>query len=90
MVSGGWLKVVSHRYHIDVFRSDEDRCWIANVPDLKSCSAHGDTPVEAVIEIEVAIGLCLKFALEKGFAIPEPSCRSDMSQPSHVSIEAAP
>jgi predicted RNase H-like HicB family nuclease len=35
------------RYHINVFWSDEDSCWIADVPDLRYCSAHGDTPEEA-------------------------------------------
>ena len=30
-------------YHINLFWSAEDECWIADVPDLKPCSAHGDT-----------------------------------------------
>lgn len=72
---------MNHRYHIDVFWSDEDDCWIANVPDLKPCSAHGDTPVEAVTEVQVAIGLCLGYYSEKGAPPPEATYRSAMSHP---------
>jgi predicted RNase H-like HicB family nuclease len=36
------------RYHINVFYSEEDKCCIANISDLKYCSAHGETPDEAV------------------------------------------
>ena len=35
------------RYHINIFWSDEDECWIADVPDLRYCSAHGATPEDA-------------------------------------------
>jgi predicted RNase H-like HicB family nuclease len=63
-------------YHINVFWSDDDRCWIANVPDLHPCSAHGATPTEAVAEIEVVIDSWLDVARDRGFPIPEPSYRS--------------
>ena len=36
------------RYHINVFWSPRDECWVADVPDLKSCAAFGDTPEEAL------------------------------------------
>ena len=42
------------RYHINVFYSEEDQCYIADIPDLKYCSAHGETPDEAVREVLVA------------------------------------
>ena len=42
-------------YAIIVFWSDEDGSWVADVPDLKSCSAFGDTPEEAVAEVGVAM-----------------------------------
>jgi predicted RNase H-like HicB family nuclease len=64
-----------HRYHINVFWSAEDDCWIADVPDLRSCSAHGDTPSEAIAEAEVAIELWLETAEECGLPIPEPRYR---------------
>ena len=42
-------------YHINLFWSGEDKCWIADVPDLKYCSAHEATPYEAVREVQVAM-----------------------------------
>ena len=66
---------MAHRYNINVFWSADDDCWIADVPDLKSCSAHGDTPVEAMAEVEEAIALWLEVAEEKGMPIPEPRYR---------------
>ena len=62
-------------YHINLFWSDEDRCWIADVPDLRPCSAHGDSPEEAAANIQDAIEGWLAVAREKGFAIPEPKYR---------------
>lgn len=62
-------------YHINLFWSQEDDCWIADVPDLKPCSAHGDTPTEAIANIQNAVELWLETAGELGVAIPEPRYR---------------
>lgn len=62
-------------YHINVFWSDEDGCWIADVPDLEFCSAHGATPVEAVQQVETAMAAWLEAAKAAGKAIPEPRYR---------------
>lgn len=59
-------------YHINVFWSDRDRLWIADVPDLKYCSAHGATPTEAVEEVRVAIEAWLETARDEGLPIPAP------------------
>ena len=66
---------MSNHYHINIFWSDEDGCWIADVPDLEGCSTHGGTPSEATREAEVAIKLWLEVARENGFSIPEPRYR---------------
>jgi predicted RNase H-like HicB family nuclease len=42
-------------YPINVSWSDEDEAWVADVPYLGSCSALGDTPHEAVAELELAL-----------------------------------
>lgn len=60
------------RYHIDLDWSDDDQCWIANVPDLKTCSALGDTPEQALAEVQVAMQGWLEAANEMGFPIPQP------------------
>ncbi len=62
-------------YHINVFWSVDDCCWIADVPDLKPCSAHGDTPVEAISNVRDAVQGWLEVARDKGFDIPEPRYR---------------
>ncbi len=63
------------RYHINVFWSDSDDAWIADVPDLQSCSAFGDTPAEALAEVEKAMNAWLAVAHEDGLPIPEPRYR---------------
>ncbi|MFY7837470.1 MAG: type II toxin-antitoxin system HicB family antitoxin [Novosphingobium sp.] len=65
----------AHHYHINVFWSADDDCWIADVPDLRPCSAHGETPSEALAEAEVAIELWLETAREHNLAIPAPRYR---------------
>nr|WP_029625198.1 type II toxin-antitoxin system HicB family antitoxin [Sphingomonas sp. PAMC 26605] len=64
--------MMSPRYHIDLFWYDPDGCWIANIPDLQTCSAHGDTPEEALAEVRVAMEEWLEVAQDMGLPIPEP------------------
>jgi predicted RNase H-like HicB family nuclease len=61
-----------HRYAIIVFWSDDDGAWVADVPDLKSCAAFGNSPEEAVAEVRVAMEAWLAAARDAGLAIPEP------------------
>jgi predicted RNase H-like HicB family nuclease len=63
-------------YHINVFWSDEDACWIADVPDLRYCSAHGDTPAEALERVREAVQGWLEVARDHGMTIPEPTYRA--------------
>ena len=63
------------RYHINLFWSDADSAWIADVPDLQSCSAFGDTPSEALAEVEKAMEAWLMVARQDGLAIPVPRYR---------------
>ena len=62
-------------YHINVFWSEEDGCYIADIPDLEFCSAHGDTPEEALREVLVAKRGWLEVAEQRGLPIPEPRYR---------------
>lgn len=57
-------------YHINVFWSEEDGNWVAEVPDLPGCSAHGRTPTEAAREAEDAMALWLDTAADEGLPIP--------------------
>jgi predicted RNase H-like HicB family nuclease len=62
-------------YHINVFYSDEDGGYIADIPDLKSCSAFGTTPEEAVHEVLIAKEAWLETARKHRKLIPEPRYR---------------
>jgi predicted RNase H-like HicB family nuclease len=64
------------KYHINLFWSEPDCAWVDDVPDLQSCSAFGDTPAEALAEIEQAIEAWLAVAREDGLPIPEPRYRA--------------
>ena len=60
-------------YPIVIFWSEEDGAHIAHVPDLRSCSAFGNTPEEALREVQTALELRQEAAREHGVALPEPS-----------------
>jgi predicted RNase H-like HicB family nuclease len=62
-------------YTIVVFWSEEDSAWIADVPDLKSCSAFGSSPEEAVAEVRITMEAWLGSARDARFPVPEPSYR---------------
>ena len=64
-----------HHYHINTFWYPDDKRWVADVPDLKGCSAHGATPEEAMAEAQIAIELWIETALECNLPIPEPRYR---------------
>jgi predicted RNase H-like HicB family nuclease len=74
----------ANRYHIDIFWSDEDDCFVANLPDLQYCSAFGDTPQEALAELLIAKELWLESCVASGFPLPEARYRS-VSHPGYVS-----
>ncbi|MGH9919166.1 MAG: type II toxin-antitoxin system HicB family antitoxin [Nitrososphaerales archaeon] len=59
-------------YHINVFYSDEDGGYIADIPDLEACSAFGVTPEEALAEVETAKDAWLATARDAGRPLPEP------------------
>lgn len=67
-------------YHINIFWSDEDGGYIADLPDLVSCSAFGSTPERALAEVEVAKEAWLAVAREEGKPIPEPRYRPAIYQ----------
>ena len=63
------------RYHINLFWSQRDECWVADVPDLKSCAAFGDTLEEAVTEARIAIEGWIETARANNMAVPEARYR---------------
>jgi predicted RNase H-like HicB family nuclease len=62
-------------YHINIFYSEEDGGYVADIPDLAMCSAFGETPAEALAEVERAKELWLEAARAEGRAVPAPRYR---------------
>ena len=62
-------------YHINVFYSEQDAAYVADIPDLEACSAFGSSPEEALTEVEQAKRAWLAAAQEAGRPIPEPRYR---------------
>lgn len=62
-------------YHVNLFWSEDDACYVGDIPDLENCSAFGDTLQEALEELIIARDLWLDVARERGWTIPEPSYR---------------
>jgi predicted RNase H-like HicB family nuclease len=67
-------------YHINIFSSEEDGGYIADIPDLDSCSAFGATAEEALAAVEIAKAAWLKAARDAGRAIPSPRYRPAIYQ----------
>ena len=71
-------------YHINIFFSEEDRGYIADIPDLPHCSAFGETPEQALAEVLKAKSLWIEAAKAEGKPVPPPSFRPVIYQASEV------
>ncbi len=60
------------KYEITIYWDDDDKIFVAEVPELPGCMAHGKTQIEAVRNIADASELWLETAKEFGDTIPEP------------------
>jgi len=69
-------------YHINIFYSEEDGGYVADIPDLVSCSAFGATPEEALEQLKTARAAWLEAARASGKPIPPPRYRPVIYQAS--------
>ena len=69
-------------YPILLFWDEDDRLWVADVPDVRYCSAHGKTPEEALREVRLALADILADAEERGIALPPPTRRPTLARAS--------
>ncbi len=63
------------KYEIIIFWSEEDEAYVADVPELPGCMAHGRTYEEALSQARQAMDLWIETARELNRAIPEPKGR---------------
>ncbi|MDD5037409.1 MAG: type II toxin-antitoxin system HicB family antitoxin [Methylococcaceae bacterium] len=62
-----------YKYPLEVFWDEGSEAFVCIAPDLPSCSAIGDTPQEAVWEMETAMRLWIQAAASLGRELPKPS-----------------
>ena len=67
-------------YHINIFYSEEDGGYIADIPDLEACSAFGVTPEDALKEVQIARDAWIEAACSEGKPIPTPKYRPAIYQ----------
>ena len=63
------------KYEVIIYWSGEDHAFIAEVPELPGCMAHGDSPESALANVHDAIKLWIRTAKEFGDPVPEPKGR---------------
>ena len=61
-----------NRYEIIIYWSNEDNVFIAEVPELPGCMAHGNSYEEALLNAKEAIDLWIDTAIEFGDPVPVP------------------
>lgn len=74
-------KMMKRDYHMNIFYSAEDDAYIADIPNLKYCAAHGDTPEAALREMLIALEMTIAAYREQGKPLPtatyRPAYRTD-------------
>lgn len=63
-------KPMNH-YEIIIYWSDEDQAFVADVPELPGCMAHGDTQELALAQVKQAMALWIEAAQANGRAVPQ-------------------
>ncbi len=63
------------KYEVIIFWSDEDRVFVADVPELPGCMAHGESMELALSNAKQAIQLWIDTAQEFGDFVPVPKGR---------------
>ncbi len=66
-------------YSVIIQYDNDDKIYVASIPELQGCMAHGKTKEEALKEIEIVKKMWLETAKEKGVDIPEPKFLNSVS-----------
>ena len=64
-----------NKYEVIIYWSEEDQAFVAEVPELPGCAAHGATQQAALASAQEAIALWIDTATECGDPVPEPKGR---------------
>ena len=63
------------KYEVIIYWSKEDEAFLAEIPELKGCLAHGETATKALENVNEVANEWLKVANEENWQIPEPKGR---------------
>ncbi len=66
------------KYEIILYWDQNDQIYVAEIPELPGCMAHGSTQELALKNAQEAISLWLDVAKENGDDIPQPKGRKLM------------
>lgn len=61
-----------NNYSFNVFWSQEDQSYIATCPEFPTISAFGDTPEQALAEMQIALEMAIETYQEEGWPLPQP------------------
>ncbi|MDO8252368.1 MAG: type II toxin-antitoxin system HicB family antitoxin [Rhodoferax sp.] len=61
-----------NHFEIIIYWSDEDQAFVADVPELPGCMAHGDSHEQALAEVKQAMALWIEVAQTNGRTVPQP------------------
>ena len=64
-----------NKYKIIIYRSNVDNVFIAEIPGLKSFTAHGESHNKTLREVSVVANEWITIARENGWEIPQPKGR---------------
>lgn len=64
-----------NRYEVIIYWSVQDEIYVAEIPELQGCKAHGETQAEALKQVDTVAKEWIKLAEEKRWDIPEPKGR---------------
>ena len=78
-----------HKYAVIITWSDHpgDQVFVADVPELPGCTAHGDTHEEALANAQSAIALWLDTCKEFGHPVPGAGAISSIMRSEYDDLE---
>lgn len=67
------------KYSVLIQYDETDQIYVASIPELQGCMAHGNTQEEAFKEVNIVRDMWIETAKEKGLEIPEPALFTDVA-----------
>ncbi len=71
--------VLNRSFRVIISRTEENDCYMADIPSLNSCMAFGDTVEEAIANLNEALEGTLETMVAHGLAIPDESKNLEMT-----------